>query len=133
MTPRGLKISHYHHFLTCGTGCHDNQDAKQPVWQFQSDVALRNKAQKRHEETLKWRDLPTGKWYSIQDEQKVVTKKGMFKILTLESREGDIIRVWSCSTHLKEKGALQGAYLCSHGLKKGKSGYRYFAYELARM
>ena len=58
------------------------------------------KAQKRKEETQKWRELPIGVWYRIKSEHEVNTRNGPDKILMLDTWDVDIVRVWSCTTLL---------------------------------
>ena len=72
-------------------------------------------------------------WFKIQNEREVVTKNGESKSLILESRDGDIVGVWSWIDLLNEELPLEGAYLCIYRLKEGKSGRMYFSYRLVRM
>ena len=63
-------------------------------------------------EALQWRDLSIEVWFKIQNEREVVTKNGESKSLTLESSDGDIVRVWSCIDLLREELPL-GARNCA--------------------
>ena len=100
--------------------------------QFPSDEVLKRRTETRKEnEKLKGRELPTEKWYRIQKVCGLKTKYGPAMILTLEDRDGEIVKVWGCSGLMGEIRPFKGEYLCSHGLRKGERGQRYFSYQLA--
>ena len=66
---------------------------------------------------LRWKDLPEGRWYRVQLEWEVGSKYGMEKILTLQSRSGDIVRIRRCLP-TKVNDPLVGKYLRNLG-KRG--------------
>ncbi|CAC5421076.1 unnamed protein product [Mytilus coruscus] len=94
---------------------------------FMGINALGEKVKEQHEITLKWKHLPTGLWYKINEVNEVVGKFGKSSILTLKTREGGIFKVWACSGLNREMEPLEGAYIRSTGPKiSTKSKQEYF-------
>ena len=58
-------------------------------------------------------------------------KFGPEMILTLEDRDGEVVKVWGCSGLVREREPLEEKFLCSYGLTKGSGNQLYFSYELA--
>lgn len=70
---------------------------------FISISALEEKVQEQNEETLKWKNIPTGVWCKVIEVTEVDGTFGQSRILTVKTREGDNTRVWACSGLNKEK------------------------------
>ena len=72
----------------------------------------------KDQETLKWKELPTGIIFKILE---VVEVDGKFQILTLKNREGEQMRVWACSGLNREKEAMEGTFVRSKAKRPNRS------------
>ena len=100
---------------------------------FINDNVFEEKVKDQNQETLKWKELPTGVIYKILEVVEVDGKFGRSKILTLKNREGEETRVWACSGLNREKEPLEGKFVRSTGYRVSKkTKQEYFSYDLVR-
>ena len=94
--------------------------------------ALKNE----HDTIQKWRDVPTGIIYKIEDIEQIKTKKGKATIVSLVDCDDDRIRAWATGVLSEDLKNIENdgtIYIKPLGKKESKQnpGQYYYDYELA--
>ena len=86
-----------------------------------------------HETILKWRDVPTGIIYKIENVEEIKTKKGDATVMDLIDCDGDRLRAWATSVLAKDLKGRNGKLFIKPLEKKESTknpGQFYYDYDL---
>ena len=96
------------------------------------DAVHQSRAQLHEDPVKKWRDLPHA-CFRIIGKQELTTSLGPAAILSLESIQGEIVKVWAPQRLVKELEVSPAAqFICNNGLKESSRNpnRQYYSFDL---